>query len=73
VLNDLEQPIIKQLTDGENTIIRSERKDRTYQEIKVTILSVELTQVSVRTGTFGYWKRDISEQFHEFIFERLKK
>ena len=73
VLNDLNQPVIKQVTDGEKTTIQTKRKDGTYQEIAVSILSVELTQVSVRTGTFGYWKRGISQQFHEFIFERLKK
>jgi hypothetical protein len=73
VLGDLNQPIIKQVTDGEKTTIQTERKDGTYQAITVSIISVELTQVSVRTGTFGYWKKGISQQFHEFIFERLKK
>jgi hypothetical protein len=73
VLNDLNQPIVKQFTDGEKTTIQTERKDETYQEITVSIISVEVTQVSVRTGAFGYWKTSISEQFHEFIFDRLKK
>jgi hypothetical protein len=73
VLDDLNQPIIKQVTDGEKTTIQTERKDGTHQEITVSIISVELTQVSVRTGTIGYWKKGISQQFHEFVFERLKK
>ena len=73
VLIDLNQPINEKVTDGEKTIIKTERKDGTYQEIAVSIINVELTQVGVRTGTFGYWKKDISQQFHEFIFERLKR
>ena len=73
VLDDLNQPVIKQVTDGEKTTISTERKDGTFQEITVSIINVELTQVSVRTGTFGYWKKEISRQIHDFIFERLKK
>ena len=73
IIIDLDQPVIKKVTDGEKTTISTERKDGTYQSIAVSIESTEWTQVSVRTGTFGYWKKDISEQFHEFIAERLKR
>jgi len=73
VLNGLNQPILEKVTDGEKTTIRSERKDGTPQTIEVSIISLDWTQVSVRTGVVGYWKKDISEQFHEFIAERLKK
>ena len=73
VLNGLNQPILEKVTDGEKTTIRTERKDGTPQTIEVSIISQDWTQVSVRTGVVGFWKRDISEQFHEFIAERLKK
>ena len=73
ILNDLDQPIMEKITDGEKTTIKSERKDGTPQIIDVSILSIDWTQVSVRTGVVGYWKKDISEKFHEFIAERLKK
>jgi len=73
ILNDLNQPIIDKTTDGEKTTIRTKRKDGTEQTIEVSIIKVDLTQVSVRTGVVGYWKKDISQQFHEFILERLKR
>jgi hypothetical protein len=73
VLNDLDQPILEKTTDGEKTTIKTKRKDGTDQTIEVSIISVDWTQVSVRTGVVGYWKKDISQQFHEFIAERLKK
>ena len=73
ILNDLDQPILEKTTDGEKTTIKTKRKDDTDQTIEVSIISVDWTQVSVRTGVVGYWKKDISQQFHEFIAERLKK
>ena len=73
ILNDLGQPILEKTTDGEKTTIKTKRKDDTDQTIEVSIISVDWTQVSVRTGVVGYWKKDISQQFHEFIAERLKK
>ena len=73
ILEDLNQPILEKTTDGEKTTIKSERKDGTPQTIDVAIESIEWTQVSVRTGMVGYWKRGVSEQFHDFIAERLKE
>ena len=73
ILKDLDQPILEKTTDGEKTTIKTKRKDDTAQTIEVSILHVDWTQVSVRTGVVGYWKKDISEQFQEFIAERLKK
>ena len=73
ILNDLEQPIIDKTTDGEKTTIRSTRKDGTDQTIDVSIISLDETQVSVRTGVVGYWKKDISKQFHEFVAERINR
>jgi hypothetical protein len=73
ILTDLNQPILEKTTDGEKTTIRTERKNGSPQTIGVSISSVDWTEVSVRTGVFGYWNREVSEQFHEFIAERLKK
>ena len=73
VLKDLDQPILEKSTDGEKTTIRTERKDGSPQTVTVSISSVEWTEVSVRTGVVGYWKKEVSRQFHEFIAERLKK
>jgi hypothetical protein len=73
ILEDLNQPIVEKTTDGEKTTIKTKRKDGSAQTINVAIESIEWTQVSVRTGLVGYWKRDVSEQFHKFIAERLEK
>ncbi len=73
ILADLDQPVIEKTTDGEKTTIRSERKNGSPQIITVSISSVDWTEVSVRTGVFGYWNRELSQQFHEFIAERLKR
>ena len=73
ILTDLDQPISEKTTDGEKTTIQTERKNGSPQTITVSISSVDWTEVSVRTGVFGYWNRELSEQFHEFLAERLKK
>ena len=73
ILTDLDQPILEKTTDGEKTTIRSERKNGSPQTISISISKVDWTEVSVRTGVFGYWNREVSEQFHEFIAERLKR
>jgi hypothetical protein len=39
--------------------------------IKVAIVESDWTAVGVRTGTVGFWKKDISTQFHKFVEERL--
>ena len=73
ILTDLDQPILEKTTDGEKTTIKTERKKGSPQTISVSISSVDWTEVSVRTGVFGYWNREMSEQFHEFMAERLKR
>jgi hypothetical protein len=73
ILDDLNQPIVEQTTDGEKTTLKTQRKDGSPQTITVAIESIEWTQVSVRTGIVGYWQKDVSQQFHDFIAERLKK
>jgi hypothetical protein len=73
ILTDLDQPVLEKTTDGEKTTIRTERKNGSPQTISVSISKVDWTEVSVRTGVFGYWNREVSEQFHEFIAERLKR
>jgi len=73
IIKDLGQPIIEKTTDGSQTTIQTKRKDGTPQTVKVIIVDPGRTQVAVRTGVVGYWKRDISLQFQEFVFQRLQK
>lgn len=71
ILNDLNMPIKAQSSDGVRTTIATERKDGTPMTLQITIVGLEVTEVSVRTGVVGYWNRDLSQQFHEFISRRL--
>lgn len=71
LLNDLNMPVKEQASDGPRTTIATERKDGTPVTLKITIVGLEVTEVSVRTGVVGFWNRDISQQFHEFISRRL--
>ena len=72
ILEDMKQTILEEKTDGTQTTIRSQRADETLMTISVRIIDPEWTEVSVRTGHIGVWKKEISEQFHEFIAERIK-
>jgi hypothetical protein len=72
ILQDMKQPILEEKTDGTQTTIKSQRVDETPMTVKVRIIDPEWTEVSVRTGHIGVWKKEISEQFHEFITDRIK-
>jgi hypothetical protein len=72
ILTDLSMPIKAQHSEGEQTVIETERKDGTPVTLKVKIIGLDLTEVSVRTGVVGYWNRDLSTQFQEFIAQRLQ-
>ena len=73
ILKDLKQPILEEKTDGIQTTIKSQRSDETPMNLKIRIVDPDWTEVSIRTGFSGVWKKEISAQFHEFIAERLQK
>lgn len=72
LLKDLGMPIKAQFSEGPQTTIESERRDGTPTTLKVKIVGLDQTEVSVRTGAFGYWNRDLSMQLQEFIAKRLQ-
>lgn len=72
LLQDLKMPIKERSSKGDQTIIETERPDGTPMTLKVKIMGLNLTQVSVRTGVVGYWNRDLSQNFHDWIAQRLK-
>ena len=72
ILEDLKQPILEEQTDGTQTTIRSQRADETPIMITVRIIDPQWTEITVRTGHIGVWKKEISEQFHEFVAERIR-
>ncbi len=73
ILADMKLSILEEETDGLQTTITSQRADETPMTVKVRIIDPEWTEVSVRTGYVGVWKKEISEQFHGFIAERIKQ
>jgi len=73
ILGDMKLPILEEETDGLQTTITSQRVDETPMIVKVRIIEPEWTEVSVRTGYVGVWKKEISEQFHGFIADRIKQ
>ena len=73
ILKDMKQPVLEEKTDGIQTTIQSKRPDETPMTVNVRIIDPDWTEVSVRTGFLGVWKKEISEQFHEFVAERLKR
>jgi hypothetical protein len=72
ILEDMKQPILEEKTDGIQTTITSQRFDETPMIINIRIIDPEWTEVSVRTGHIGVWKKEISEQFHELLAKRIK-
>lgn len=73
ILRDLDLAVEEKTSDGVKTTIQTVRKDGTPMTIQVSIAGVEWTEVSVRTGFVGFWKKDISQQFHEFLAKRLQQ
>ena len=71
LLDDLGMPILSQTSEGVQSVIETKRKDDTPMTLKINIIGLDLTEVSVRTGVVGYWNRDLSAQFHEFLGRRL--
>jgi hypothetical protein len=71
-MQDLNMPVKEQTSDGTRTTLTTERKDGTPVTVKVGIVGVDRTEVSVRTGRVGYWDRDLSMQFQEFVARRLQ-
>ena len=72
ILEDMKQPILEETSDGTETTIQSQRADETPMTITVRVIDPEWTEISVRTGHIGVWKKEISEQFHEFVAERIR-
>jgi len=73
VIEDLGMTVLSKTTDGVQTTITAERKDGTPMTIAVKISGSDWTQVSVRTGFVGLWKKELSQQYHEYVAKRLNQ
>ncbi|MFC1856580.1 DUF3568 family protein [Thermodesulfobacteriota bacterium] len=71
-LDSLKITTDKEESDGIQNIIHAKRTDGTPVILKLTMLSPTVTEISVRTGAFGYWDRDVSELIHATIAQRLQ-
>ena len=72
VIDDLGINIQSKTTDGVQTVIKATRKDETPMTVKVKIAGNDWTEVSVRTGYVGLWKKEVSEQFHAYVARKLE-
>jgi hypothetical protein len=72
VIDDLGMSVQSKTTDGVQTTIKATRKDEKPVTVKVKIAGPDWTEVSVRTGFVGLWKKELSEQFHEYVAKRLE-
>ena len=72
VIDDLGISVQSRTTDGVQTTIKAERKDGTPMTVKVKIAGNDWTQISVRTGFVGLWRKELSQQFHEQVSRRLE-
>ena len=71
-LNSLKITTDKEESDGIQNIIHAKRTDGTPVTLKLAMLSPNVTEISVRTGAFGYWDRDVSELIHATIAKRIE-
>jgi len=70
-LKALRIPTIGKLSDELKTTINAKRPDETPVTIEVVRIEPYLTEVSVRTGTVGFWDRSVSAQIQGFIDKKL--
>jgi hypothetical protein len=72
ILKDLNMPTKSRVSDRDQTRIETERHDGTPVTLRIKILGLNLTEVTVRTGVVGYWNRDNSQQLQDFIAKRIQ-
>lgn len=72
-LDDLKIPITETIKDELKTEINARRPDGTPIAIEITRIEQDLTQVSVRTGTLGFWDKRVSEQIQDYLNQNLNR
>lgn len=72
-LEGLKIPISETIADELKTEIKAKRPDETPVAIEIVRVDRDHTQVSVRTGSVGFWDRRVSEQIHSYINEMLNR
>jgi Protein of unknown function (DUF3568) len=72
ILKDLNMPTKSRTSERDQTSIETERHDGTPVTLRIKIIGLNLTEVTVRTGVVGYWNRDSSQQLQDFIAKRIR-
>jgi outer membrane protein OmpA-like peptidoglycan-associated protein len=72
-LEALKIPITESISDELKTEIKAKRPDGTPLTIEIIRIEQDLTQVSVRTGSLGFWDKRVSEQIHGYINQNLNR
>jgi outer membrane protein OmpA-like peptidoglycan-associated protein len=72
-LEGLKIPISETTADELKTEIKAKRPDETPVAIEIVRVDRDHTQVSVRTGSVGFWDKRVSEQIHSYINEMLNR
>ncbi|NNG00499.1 MAG: DUF3568 family protein [Desulfobacteraceae bacterium] len=57
--------------DSGKAVIRARRNDNTPVTVKVKFVSIDHTEVSVRSGVVGLWDKQVSELIHATIAKKL--
>lgn len=70
-LNDLKIKIADQIGDELKTTIHAARPDGTPIRVNIVRIDSGSTEVGIRTGEVGLRDREVSQQIHDFIAERL--
>jgi hypothetical protein len=70
-LERLKITITEKTSGSLETKIDAKRSNGTPVTVKLEMISLNITEISVRTGTFGLWDRKTSELIHASIAQRL--
>ncbi len=71
-LEDLKITVEKKEGDGIQTAIKARQTNENEVIVKVINIAPKLTEVSVRTGIFGAWDKQVSELIHATIAKKIQ-
>ncbi len=71
-LDYLKITVIDTKTGDNKTVITAKQSDGTPVTVKLFTVSLDATEIRVRSGAVGYWNKDVSELIHASIAQRLR-
>jgi uncharacterized protein DUF3568 len=70
-LDSLEITITEENSGDTRTMIAGKQANGTPLTVKLEMVGLDITEISVRTGSLGVWNKDVSELIHASIAHRL--